>query len=306
MASPNGASSCPVDHTAMRGSNPHPLIPSSASHPPSPSSTTSPSPSPLSASHTSENVDALNPTNNMPKPNQLPHADQRYPLPTNRITSTIPRGGHGAPEDDKWSYPSPQMFFNAMKKKGWEGMREEDMTAVVAIHNTVNEKCWDEIRKWEEKYRSTCANPKLVKFSGRAKDFSPKARMYNFFGYTLPFDRHDWTVDRCGQEVRYIIDFYEGKKQPGKAASIYLDVRPALDSVGAFVDTMQFKIQKAFASSSGSSSSSSSSSSPSSSSTIPTPSAGTLKPTEGCPVDHTARAAAAKAPSPTPSSSSSS
>ena len=23
-----------------------------------------------------------------------------------------------------------------------------------------------------------------------------------------PFDRHDWTVDRCGKEVRYIIDYY--------------------------------------------------------------------------------------------------
>jgi hypothetical protein len=24
----------------------------------------------------------------------------------------------------------------------------------------------------------------------------------------VPFDRHDWVVDRCGQEVRYVIDFY--------------------------------------------------------------------------------------------------
>lgn len=23
-----------------------------------------------------------------------------------------------------------------------------------------------------------------------------------------PFDRHDWTVDRCGKEVRYVIDYY--------------------------------------------------------------------------------------------------
>jgi hypothetical protein len=23
-----------------------------------------------------------------------------------------------------------------------------------------------------------------------------------------PFDRHDWVIDRCGQEVRYVIDFY--------------------------------------------------------------------------------------------------
>ena len=24
----------------------------------------------------------------------------------------------------------------------------------------------------------------------------------------LPFDRHDWVVDRCGKEVKYTIDYY--------------------------------------------------------------------------------------------------
>jgi hypothetical protein len=37
---------------------------------------------------------------------------------------------------------------------------------------------------------------------------SPLARLRSLFGGPLPFDRHDWYVDRCGQEVRYIIDFY--------------------------------------------------------------------------------------------------
>ena len=30
-------------------------------------------------------------------------------------------------------------------------------------------------------------------------------RMYiyrGWMGYELPFDRHDWIIDRCGQEVR--------------------------------------------------------------------------------------------------------
>eukprot|EP00058_Branchiostoma_floridae_P026618 XP_002612109.1 hypothetical protein BRAFLDRAFT_108880 [Branchiostoma floridae] len=27
--------------------------------------------------------------------------------------------------------------------------------------------------------------------------------------YELPFDRHDWIVDRCGKQVRYIIDYYD-------------------------------------------------------------------------------------------------
>ena len=28
--------------------------------------------------------------------------------------------------------------------------------------------------------------------------------------YELPFDRHDWVVDRDGKDVRYVIDFYKG------------------------------------------------------------------------------------------------
>lgn len=37
---------------------------------------------------------------------------------------------------------------------------------------------------------------------------SPQAQIRGWFGGMLPFDRHDWYVDRCGTEVRYIIDFY--------------------------------------------------------------------------------------------------
>ena len=56
-------------------------------------------------------------------------------------------------------------------------------------------------------------------------------------GYQLPFDRHDWVVDRCGTPVRYVIDFYAGNAaQAGAPAAMHLDVRPALDSTGALVD----------------------------------------------------------------------
>ena len=34
-------------------------------------------------------------------------------------------------------------------------------------------------------------------------------------GGQLPFDRHDWYVDRCGQEVRYVIDFYFHEDKAG-------------------------------------------------------------------------------------------
>lgn len=70
---------------------------------------------------------------------------------------------------------------------------------------------------------------------------SPKARLNTLLGYTAPFDRHDWVVDRCGTKVEYVIDFYAGKQpQQGKGAqqarggatgpSFYLDVRPKLNS----------------------------------------------------------------------------
>ncbi len=41
-------------------------------------------------------------------------------------------------------YPSEQMFYNAMKRKGWSPS-EQDMQSVVAIHNGVNERAWSEV-----------------------------------------------------------------------------------------------------------------------------------------------------------------
>jgi len=81
-----------------------------------------------------------------------------------------------------------------------------------------------------------CTNPKLLRFQGRAKDFSPRARIRHWLGYELPFDRHDWVIDRCGREVRYIIDYYGCEPQPDRSVPIFLDVRPALDSFSAFKD----------------------------------------------------------------------
>jgi cytochrome c heme-lyase len=62
---------------------------------------------------------------------------------------------------------------------------------------------------------------------------SPKARINTLLGFTAPFDRHDWIIDRCGVQVEYVIDFYAGR--PGAAdpmgrPSFYLDVRPKLNS----------------------------------------------------------------------------
>ncbi|CAH1760127.1 10071_t:CDS:2, partial [Entrophospora sp. SA101] len=123
-----------------------------------------------------------------------------------------------------------QMFFNAMKRKNWNP-NTEDMKVIVPIHNAVNEKAWKEILEWEKLHENKCGGPRLINFQGRSKDFTPKARILNLLGYKLPFDRHDWVIDRCGKHVTYIIDFYSGQpdpKFPERVASFYLDVRPAL------------------------------------------------------------------------------
>jgi hypothetical protein len=81
-----------------------------------------------------------------------------------------------------------------------------------------------------------CDGPRLHSFSGQSTKLSPKARINTLLGYTAPFDRHDWVVDRCGKQVEYIIDFYSGRQDanapraPGQV-SFYLDVRPKLNSL---------------------------------------------------------------------------
>ena len=50
----------------------------------------------------------------MPPPNQRPAPDQPFSLSTDRQMSTIPKAGSA----DNWVYPSQQMFWNAMLRKG--------------------------------------------------------------------------------------------------------------------------------------------------------------------------------------------
>ena len=71
------------------------------------------------------------------------------------------------------------------------------------------------------------------------QEFSPRARFRGLMGYEMPFDRHDWIVDRAGREVRYVIDYYDGELRPGSHQFAQLDVRPALDSIDAMWDRMK-------------------------------------------------------------------
>ena len=55
----------------------------------------------------------------------------------------------------------------------------------------------------------------------------------------MPFDRHDWIVDRCGKDVRYVIDYYDGGEVDNKYQFALLDVRPALDNFDNVWDRMK-------------------------------------------------------------------
>lgn len=189
--------------------------------------------------------DILDPRNNMPlEPNQQPFPGQKKLLSTNRVSSNIPKGGTSA----TWVYPSPQMFYNALKRKGkGDDVIEDDMDSVVHAHNSMNEITWQQVAMWELLHREECGTPTLLRFQGRPDDLSPLAKIVHWFGGPLPFDRHDWYIDRCGKQVRYVIDFYFDESKAGEPEAFELRVRPALDSVDAVVDRMKMLIYTKFA-----------------------------------------------------------
>lgn len=200
----------------------------------------------------------INPKNQMPyNKNQWPTLDQKKPLSTKRVQSSIPKSG----TNSTWTYPSPQIFFNALKRKDKaDDVTEDDMSAVVAVHNSMNEQTWRKLLVWEKSlHPDTVDTLKLVRFKGRPHDLSPKARLLSLLGMRpKPFDRHDWIVTRNekdatgGSEVRYVIDYYYDEagnigntKLPNSSKSdesgrvIYVDVRPAIDSMGSAIDRVR-------------------------------------------------------------------
>ena len=184
--------------------------------------------------------------NNMPaEPNQQPAPGQEKPLPTDRQASSIPQGGTSS----SWWYPSQQMFWNALMRKGKGGdVEEDDMASVVATHNSLNEQTWRDVLRWESLHREECPRgPKLLRFQGRPDELSPLARLRAMLGGPEPFDRHDWWVERCGTEVRYVIDFYFKEENAGRADQFELVVRPALDSLDGALDRTKMFIYIEFA-----------------------------------------------------------
>ena len=196
-------------------------------------------PSPLSGHREISSIPRALPTNHDRQNLNRAEAAASTPTP---VANSERDTGHDR-ETGNWIYPSQEMFFAAMKRKGHEA-NAADMSTIVPIHNAVNERAWSHILDWERGRGSEkCGGPKLISFSGDSKALTPRARWKGWMGYQQPFDRHDWVVDRCGRRVEYVIDFYEGKglKQgegqqgggralAGKNLNFYLDVRPKINN----------------------------------------------------------------------------
>lgn len=220
---------------------------------------------------TDAGTSSLNPLNFMfSSLPQTPFAGQKSRLPTERQTSSIPKSD-GSP----WEYPSPQQMYNAMRRKGYDDAPEDAVESMVEVHNFLNEGAWREIRAWESQFAggvlgalraasttsssspataatptdSSAEPPRLMRFEGRSKELTPKARVMQLMGRLWPekyspdppFDRHDWYVMRfppAGEPktVRYVIDYYSGPPEPTGEPVFYLDVRPAVDRPGAVAE----------------------------------------------------------------------
>ena len=183
-------------------------------------------------------------------------------------------------QEGNWVYPSPQQMFNAMLRKGYTDTPSDSIEAMVAVHNFLNEGAWAEIVEWERRFsrgllhgwglsrfgedgsltgamiapsehNSSQDPPKLLRFMGRSDAVTPKAQLMSmassiapsYFGGTLPFDRHDWFVERTNRggkksEIRYVIDYYSAGVEPTGEPVFYLDIRPALDGPSAAAERL--------------------------------------------------------------------
>ncbi|WVQ81291.1 hypothetical protein IAT38_003414 [Cryptococcus sp. DSM 104549] len=282
-------SAVPVDHTpASSLPADHPPIPSSSSRsipagcpmhqstpPPAPASSSS---SGLAKCPVQHGDGPLDPATHMPVNLSLAkQPGQELDLPTERTASTIPRPAEGSPGGEAygtgstWDYPSPQQFYNALVRKGWE-TPEDSVEVMVAIHNFLNERAWDEVMKWEKRLPGGDKS-QLERFQGRPGDLSPKARFHLWagklfpekFNTTPPFDRHDWVVTRpvptstpapsssdssttpapaATVTTRYVIDYYSAPPDEDGNPVFSLDVRPALDSFQSVTERIKVGVEE--------------------------------------------------------------
>lgn len=94
----------------------------------------------------------INPLTYMPFDSDLNAASNTsLALSRERESSTIPRADTLG---ESWKYPSPQMFYSALLRKGHPAPIE-NIDTMVAIHNTLNENVWQLVLQWEKSKQVT-------------------------------------------------------------------------------------------------------------------------------------------------------
>ena len=156
----NAPSECPMDNSVAVSSGTQTV-----------DSWVSECPSNAATAYASNSTSDIDPSNMMPPPNQRPSPEQPFPLSVDRQTSSIPKAGTSG---EKWVYPSAQMFWNAMLRKGWrwrdeDGISADTMSHIIHIHNNNNEAAWQEVLKWEALRYKECGQPKLKSFGGKGR-----------------------------------------------------------------------------------------------------------------------------------------
>eukprot|EP01066_Platyproteum_vivax_P004010 Platyproteum_vivax@DN15032_c0_g1_i1.p1 len=148
-------------------------------------------------------------------------------LSSKRVTSSIPRDSTQA----YWRYPSPKQFYKSLERKNNVSSSEvELMEPTVHVHNHVNEVAWKKVLEWEFLHKNECERVFLKSFQGLSTHPSPLSKFRKAFQGAKLFDRHDWVVDRCGKDVRYVIDFYDDDTMQDDI-QIRIECRPALDTL---------------------------------------------------------------------------
>jgi cytochrome c heme-lyase len=182
----------------------------------------------------------------------IPKADGslwEYPSPQQMYNAMLRKGYEDTPVDAVESMVSVHNFLNEgawAEIMGWERRFSRGLSEGYKVCKKGEENA-NEMLGTSDPFDTTTWTakdippPKLLRFTGRPDEPTPKSQILQWaawawpakFSSPPPFDRHDWFVQRCDEkgceEVRYVIDYYEGEDGSGGEPVFFLDVRPAID-----------------------------------------------------------------------------
>ena len=101
-------------------------------------------------------------------------------------------------------------MYNAMLRKGYDDTPQDAVESMVAVHNFLNEGAWGEILGWEQRFSRglsqgwnycrhgeaafewltrrdiSVPEPRLLRFQGRPREMTPKAKALQALGQLYP------------------------------------------------------------------------------------------------------------------------